>query len=616
LSLTSAYSYVTSDMLEVSGSVLLPPNAPPVFDQRGFLNFDGWQPVPDLLLSFGSIFQPYTAKTNFQNSRFSLQYKILKGLTFSTQLGYSSFAVSQKYLTPIISQNPNYSPTGSNEFGNNNGYNAIVEPQLDYKLSLGKVNVSTLVGGSIQAVSQDGNVVFGSGYVNDNLLNSIASAKVKNASDVSGQYKYNAIFARINLNYNDAYILNLSARRDGSSRFGPGNQFGNFGAIGAAWIPSQYNWWKNNLAFVSFAKLRGSYGITGSDQIGDYKYLSLWGAATLLPYQNMPTYIPLGFANPTLRWQSNQKLELAVNLGFLRDRIVTELAWYRNRCGNQLITYPLPTLTGFNNVAQNWDALVQNSGVEFTLTAKIIDKKDWQWTTSFNIGANKNRLVSFPNLALSSFAGQYALGKSLSISHYLHYTGVDPQTGQYTYLDKNHDGVLNTNTNDTASDLISQDFAIPFDGGFTTTVTYKSFQVSAFFAFRKQLIAVGLFSAPPGTLSSEPNQSRDVLDRWQKPGDHARYARFTTLPQESDNFFSESDATVTDGSYVRLRNISLTYDVPNKIIKKSGLGNLRIYARGENLFVISKYKGLDPEAANVGFLPPSRIFTCGIQFTF
>jgi len=616
LSLTSAYSYVNSSMINIYASVLTPPDAPAVLDKRGFLNFDGWQPVPDMLGNFGAIFQPYSVKTNFLNSQFSMQYKIMKGLTFSTQLGYSTFNVPQKYITPIISQNPNYSPTGSNQFGNNNGYNAIIEPQVDYKLSLGRLNINALVGGSIQTVSQDGNTIFGSGYVNDNLLNSIASAKVKNASDVSGQYKYNAVFGRLNFNYDDIYILNMSARRDGSSRFGPGKQFGDFGAVGLAWIPSQYNWWKDNLSFISFAKLRSSYGITGSDQIGDYKYLSLWGAATLLPYQNMPTYIPQGFANPDLRWQANRKLEVAVNLGFLKDRIMAEVVWYQNRCGNQLITYPLPALTGFNNVAQNWNAVIQNRGVEATITAKIIDKKDWQWTSTFNIGMNRNRLVSFPNLALSSFAGQYFIGKSLSISQYLHYTGVDPQTGQYTYLDKNHDGVLNTNTNDTATDLITKDFAVPFDGGFTSTVTFKAFQLSAFFTFRKQLLAIGEYSQIPGTNGAQSNQPRDVLNRWQKPGDHAKFARYTTMPQESDNYFSLSDATITDGSYIRLRNLSLSYDLPDKILKRAGLINIRIYARGENLFVISKYKGLDPEASSPGILPPSKIFTGGVQFTF
>ena len=306
MSITSSYSYSSSDILDIGNMALLPPDVPPAFNKYGRLNFDGWQPVPDQLSGFALVFQPYTAKTGFLNSELSIQYHLLKGLVFSTQLGYSTVHVSQMQINPIIAQDPNYNPRGNSQFGNNNGTNAIVEPQLEYKVPAGKFNFTSLAGGSLQNVEQDGNYLGGSGYVNDNLLRSISNAPIKSATDVHGQYKYAAVFGRLNVNFENKYILNLSARRDGSSRFGSGRQFGNFGSVGAAWIFSEESLIKDHVSFLSFGKLRGSYGSTGSDGIGDYGFLSRWSASSTYPYQGSSAYSPMGFANPTLQWQVNK----------------------------------------------------------------------------------------------------------------------------------------------------------------------------------------------------------------------------------------------------------------------------------------------------------------------
>ncbi|HEY4063968.1 MAG TPA: SusC/RagA family TonB-linked outer membrane protein [Puia sp.] len=612
LSFTNSFAYTQSDIIGNSATSTLPPDAPPIFDSKGNLNWAGWNPVPTQLNFASSLLSVYTAKTAFLNSRLNLEYELFKGLTFSTSLGYSNYHNTQFEATPIKSLNPATNPTGSARFGNNNGANWIVEPQLEYKRSISKGKLTLLLGGSNQSVSQQGNLIVGTGYVNDNLLGSASNAPVTLATDANGQYKYAAGFARINYNWDDKYLLNATARRDGSSRFGPGRQFGNFGSVGAAWIFTEENWGRDLVPGLSFGKLRGSYGTTGSDLIGDYNYLTRWSASGQAPYEGAPSYLPLQHANPDLEWQVDHKLEAALDLGFLKDRINIEIIRYRNRIGNQLITENLPGLTGFTSVTANFPGVVQNAGWEGQLKAKLIDNKNFSWSVNFNIGLNKNKLLSYPGLASSPFAGTYVIGQPLNIARVLHFMGVDPQTGQYTFQDRDHDGQIRYTTS-TANDLYNKDVSVTCEGGFGTDLQYKGFQVNVFFAFRGQVERAAIYSGIAGTIG---NVSTKWLDHWQKPGDIKPYAVFTTQGKASNLEFSNSDGVYSNGSYVRLKNLSLSYDLPGNWTKKAGIQGCRIYARGQNLFLITKYNGVDPDASTFGSLPPAKIFTGGIQFNF
>ncbi|MES2329906.1 MAG: SusC/RagA family TonB-linked outer membrane protein [Bacteroidota bacterium] len=613
ISFTNLYSYTQSDLIYLPGQIALPPNSPAIFDASGNLNFAGWLPASSQLNSFSNLLQPYTSKTGFLNGRLALQYEILKGLNISTNLGYSTTNVSQIRIIPISSLDPSSNPKGSSQFGNNKITNSIIEPQIEYKTLLLRGKLNFLVGGTLQELSQDGNFIQGMGYVNDNLLRSISNAGTKLASDVSGQYKYAAIFSRITYNLDNKYILNLTARRDGSSRFGEGKQFGNFGAIGAAWIFTEEKWVKNNFSFLSFGKLRGSYGVTGRDQIGDYGYLTRWSASTTIPYQTTPAYVPLQHANPDLQWEENRKLEVALNLGLLNDKISLELNWYRNICGNQLLPLVLPSLTGFIQVNANSPATVQNTGIEGKINAKVIDGKNLQWQLNFNIGFNRNKLLAFPDLSQSSYASFFVIGESLNLARLLHYTGVDPQTGQYQFSDKNHDGAITNSYNNGINDLYNNDLSVKFQGGFGSDLTFKNWQLNLFFNFLQQPFKQSaVYNGIPGQVFS--NQSSQVLDHWQKPGDIAKFARYTTASLATDQYFSNySDGPYSNGSYIRLKNLSVSYDLSSAWIKKIGMQNCKLYLRGENLFIITKYNGVDPASPGLNLLPPQKILTAGIQ---
>lgn len=610
---SAMYSISKIDATNRPGSVLLPPNAPAVFDNSGNLNYKGWGILSDWF-PFSSLFETYVSKSNFLNSNISLSYEISKGLIISAALGHNNGQSDQTKISPIASKDPSRNPTGVLQMGHSLFQNIMIEPKIEYNGYINKGKLMALAGGTAQANKTEGLLNVGMNYNSDLLLNSINNSPSKNTTANYGEYKYTGVFARLNYNWQDKYILNLNARRDGSSRFGPGRQFGNFGSVGGVWIFSQENWLKHQ-GLLSFGKLRGSYGITGSDQISDYEFLSRWsfgGVYNAGTYNSMVPLSPVSFSDSLLQWEVNRKLELAANLGFLKDRIIFEVSWYRNICGNQLVFFPTPALSGFTSVTSNSPAKVENTGWEFVLNAKIIDRNAFKWATRGTLAINRNKLLAYPNILQSPFAGKLVIGQPLYLLKLLHSTGVDSQTGLYTFEDINHDGQVTVNLINTSDDRIPISLTPQFEGGFTSSLSYKNWSLSVFFFFRKQLgTNILVTSGVPGKIMT--NQSTDVLSRWQKPGDKADIGKFTTRSTQNNfYYYSYSDARVTDASFIRLQNLSLSYSLAPKVTKKAGLINLKLFIQGENLLILTRYKGIDPETQALGAMPRPRIVTGGI----
>jgi TonB-linked SusC/RagA family outer membrane protein len=614
--LSAQYSYALSNMTNLPGRLTYAPNTPPIYNVQGNLNYAGWGPVSSQY-PFAALLQPYTNTTNFINSRLTLGFQPFHGLNIKSNFGYNNVQANQQAIAPIISKDPSSNPLGSASFGYNNNKNWIIEPQITYDATISKGRLSVLVGLSTQTSFTEGIATNGSGYTNDGLIKTISNAPNVTATDIYGQYKYAAIFGRLNYNWEDKYIIDLTARRDGSSKFGPGNQYGNFAAVGAAWIFTEEEWAKKNLAFLSFGKLRSSYGTTGSDgNIGLYNYLSRYSSNGLQPYGGVSSLQPTQLADANYQWQVNKKFEVALEIGFLKDRINFTVDYYNDRTGNQLVSYPLPYTAGFNSLTANFPAVVQNAGWELTLQGKIMDGANFKWSANFNIGFNHNKLASYPNLAQSPYSAVYVVGQPLSITHLLHFTGVDPLTGQYTYQDKNNDGMINIGQTGLLNDQFVYNLTPPFFGGFGTNLNYKKLALSLFFNFKKQ-IAPNVIAQGSQAGRSLYNQPTSIIDQeWQKPGDITNVARYTTTGTNSDNNLHASDAGYTDASFIRLKNLQLSYDLPMLFAKKLGMRRCAVFFRGQNLFVITPYKGVDPETLNYDNLPPVKTFTGGLSFNF
>lgn len=561
--------------------------------------------------------QKYIDQTYNLLSHFQLSYQVSKDLTLRTSLGYNTTTTKENGQSPLSSLNPALGLSNSSQFAHNDLLGWIIEPQLEYKRNLGLGKLDVLVGSTFQENANYSTNISGSNYPDDGLLGSIGAAGTTSATDANSQYKYNAVFGRVNYIWDSKYIINLSGRRDGSSRFGPGKQFGNFGSMGAGWVFSEESFIKNKLPELSYGKLRTSYGTTGNDGIANYKFLSNWGPAGQ-PYQGTRGYYPLNLFNPDFSWAVNKKFEIGLELGAFKDRILFSVDWFQNRSNNQLTQYSLPIQTGFNNVTENLNGvLVENTGWEFQLSSNNIKTKNFNWITDFNISIPKNRLLSFPGLSTSSYNGLYVVGQSLTVLNKFKSIGVNPTTGVYQFLTgtgtPTYSPVLGTDRYPIG------DLDPRFFGGMRNTFSYKEFRLDFFVEFKKQTglnyrYTSVLFNAP-GALVNLPDI---YLSHWQNPGDNNTIQRLTSASSSAayteENNARNSDLVYSDASYLRLKTTSLSYALPNKYIKKLGVAELRLYINAQNLLTITGYMG-DPETHSLIGIPPLKTITGGIQIS-
>jgi TonB-linked SusC/RagA family outer membrane protein len=612
ISFSSIYTSQSNSLPAIditSTALLLAPNAPPLYDGSGNLNWENSTFDNPMAALEGKI----KGQTNDLVANALLTYDMGAGFTAKGSFGYTFLTQKQLNLRPSTALNPAYGAGSESSivFTNSLGRNSwIIEPQLNWSHKLGKLSLDALAGTTFQQQKGTRQVNYAIGFANNSLMENPASASRNLVlSSDENLYKYEAFYARLNFNWESRYLLNVTGRRDGSSRFGPGNQFANFGAVGSAWVFSQENLIKDLLPVLSFGKLRASYGTTGNDQIGDYQYLDTYTMAAA-KYQGVSGLQPSRLFNPDFGWETNKKLEVALETGFFNDRIFSTVAWFQNRSSNQLVGIPLPGTTGFSTMQANLDAVVQNRGLELTLRTINIKSGEFSWITSFNITSNKNRLISFPGLDESTFKNQYVIGNSLNITKVFHYTGLDPATGTYQFLDADGDGSVNFGDDQKTI----KDLSPKYYGGLQNQLRYKNIELDFLFQFTKQEnYNPNSYSPMPGTMANQPSA---VLSRWQNPGDTGPYQAFSdsdasrTLAYYQ---FSSSDAAISDASYIRLKNISLTYQLPQSLTKKF---NCKIGLQGQNVFTITKYKGIDPEFKYTGYMPPLRVFTTSIQLTF
>lgn len=595
--------------LDLTRYIILAPNAPSLYDQKGNLNWseNGGSFTNPLSL----LLKSSTLKTDNFLSNISLSYEIIHGLYLKATAGYNLIQLSNVGLNPLASQDPGTNRVATAVFQDVTGKNWNIEPQLGYNLDIGKGKLNALIGTTIEDNVQNLHNFLASGFPNDDVLTAAGFATTITAQTSVTEYKYQALFGRLNYNWDNKYLLNITARRDGSSRFGTGRQVANFGAVGAGWIFSDEEFIKQSAPFLSFGKLRGSYGVTGNDQIGDYQYLDNYTSA--LAYQGQPSYIPSRLYNADYSWEVTKKLEGAIELGFLSNRINLTVDYFRNRSSNQLVNYNLPGQTGFTSILANFPALVQNSGWEYTIATTNIRTPKFKWNTSANLTVLDNKLLKFPNLAASSYASRLVIGQPTTIIKYLDNQGVDQTTGLYqfngTSIPANQTSITNT--------------APQFYGGLTNDLSYRNFDLSFLFQFVKQngINELGGFLNAPGVLGTGAlsNQPTYVLARWQQSGDITNVQKFTTSNSTGYTNLTNSDAIISDASFIRLKNVALAYRLPRALTNELKMNLCKIFLQGQNLLTFTNYKGLDPETATsrgIVVLPTLRTMVIGIQTTF
>jgi len=625
LSLSGSYSSTVNNMLPndlSSQAAGIAPNHPSLYLPNGKLDWtNGANPASGYALVYNDV-------TNNLLSTALFRYAPIPGLAINASVGYNYFtnrelyAVPSTIASPLVYANPGTQANSQMQLLSSSTVN--FDPYIDYSLRLGRGKLDVTAGASFQSGQSYINSVNGSNYSTDAQIRNPAAGVTVISNYTTNPNRQEGFFARVNYIWDQKYVLNLSGRRDGSTKFGSGSQFGNFGSVGAAWLFGEERWIKRHLQFLSFGKLRGSYGTTGGDNISNYAYLSTYSVSNN-GYQGGLSIFPNNIANPYLHWETNTKKEIALELRFLKDRIWVEAAYYHNRSSNQLISQPLSVVTGFGGISQNSPALVQNSGFEGQLTTVNIQSKNFSWKTVFNISINRNKLLRYPGADENPLILQnsnWVVGKPLTNTKLYDYKGIDPQTGQYFYTNaKGETGpftyLLSPTQLTFADKTVNKDLNPKYFGGLDNTFSYKGFTLDVFFTFTsrtgknyygQQFILPGLMNVV-GTTG--------ILQRWQKPGDITNVPKlgtgFSSLLQQFN--FQNSSGAYSNATYARLQNLYLSYVFKPAFLKKAHIAGLTLFLQGQNLLTISQYKDLDPENLSAGAMGPLKVYTAGINIT-
>jgi len=514
----------------------------------------------------------------------------------------------------------------------------INEQVLTYIKSFGenkKHNINALVGNTLNTNLSQGTSASGTGFATNDLT-SIADAAIRSGSSYRSRNKLVSFFGKASYTYDNKYTLDGSLRADASSKFGKNKQWGYFPSGGFTWRAGQEEF-VSRLGIFDELKFRVSAGLSGNQNgIGDYAALGLWSAG--YNYLENAGTAPSQLANPDLTWETTRQIDLGTEFSILKSRLSVTLDYYNKYTYDLLLNVPVPNRSGFAYLLQNYGA-VRNKGLELSINSVNVETKNFSWSTNFNISKNNNKIEK-----LASDIAQGASGRNISISRQGYAVNsfqlykqlyVDSQTGNAVYEDVNGDGKI------TSADRQIVGNALPkYTGGITNTLKYKDFDFNFFFYFQqgnKIMNMKDFFLVHGGTQSNIGFVPRQ-LDRWQKAGDETDIPRLTTYSGDptvnggsannyGGNVASLSTRYMEDGSFIRLKNVTLGYTIPALTTAKLGISRARVYVTGSNLLTFTHYSGLDPEVSSQGSnqntagydwatVPQPRTIQAGLSVTF
>jgi TonB-linked SusC/RagA family outer membrane protein len=503
----------------------------------------------------------------------------------------------------------------------------IVNATLNYNKAIGdKHHFSGLLGTEMIRQTSRTSSVQGRIFPSDDFTYIGSAGIVDQGSSFKAQNGLFSVFGEVKYDYLDRYLLTAGMRADGSSRFGPGNRFGYFPSMSAGWRISEEGFFKESSVsnVINDLKLRSSFGFTGNERIGNFQFLGTWAAST---YNGSAGVSPQKVGNPDLKWEATREVNVGFDLAMLENRIQVTANAYYNKTTDMLYNRPYPTTTGFAGQTDNI-AEMRNKGLELGITSVNIDKR-LKWTTTVNLSKNMNKILFLAD-SIPVYTGYQAngvdgtnilqVGQPIGTFTGLRFLGVDPGTGDAIYDDVNKDGKI------TNADAVVIGNAQPkLIGGITNKLSYGRFDLSVFFQFSlgNKILNFSKETFVNAGQDIQNNQSVAALRRWQKPGDITDVPRY-----ELGNTFNNlhSSRFLEDGSYLRLKNVSIGYNLPSRITDRLKMERVRIFAAATNLWTYTKYTGADPEvstldgsttAQGIDFftLPQVRTLSVGLNAT-
>ena len=456
--------------------------------------------------------------------------------------------------------------------------------------------------------------VYSKGQTNDFLTNVSAGTRASSWADTFSSYAYLSFFLRGEYNYKDLYYADFSVRTDASSRFGKDHRWGTFWSLGFMWNAKQENFLKD-IDWLTNAQVALSTGTSGNSEIPNYDHLALVAGGP--NYNDEAGIYPAQSGNEELGWEQTWSNNVGVRLGFW-NRANLNVEFYHKKTTNMLMSVPESyAVTGEGYRWKNVGAMV-NRGVEITADGDIIRTKDFVWNVSANVSYNMNKLTELYNgveeYVNSTTGVKFMVGHSVHEFFLNRYAGVNPANGDALWYDK--DGNITNEYRESDKVMTGKTFDSPWMGGFGTTLSWKGFQLSAQFSWMAKRFVMNndRFFEESNGLYTVYNQSRRLLyDRWKKPGDLTDIPRYGEVAQLDDRFLENA-------SFMRLKNLSLAYTLPQSLLKKSKFfTSARIYIQGQNLWTITGFNGLDPEVASNVYqaqYPATRQFTFGAELSF
>jgi TonB-linked SusC/RagA family outer membrane protein len=613
-------TYSTSDRVEGDASLHGPlpngistPSIYPVYNDDGSYNQEGPYSNP-VSIANEAINQNFTYRVI---SNIYAGYEIIPGLTFTTKWGVDFYNLREHAFEYNTVQGQKYNGLGFETY--TNAINLVSNNILKYEKTFDKHNVDFLLGYSFERKEVRNIYIRGQDYASPDLqyLNSASTFvdPYASASDKGLQ----SFFGKANYNFDNKYLFGLSGRIDASSNFGPNNKSGFFPAVSAGWRMSEESFIEDNVEEISQLKIRASYGLLGNDAIGAFQFAPFYGTGS---YLGQPSVYPLNMGNPDLKWETTAQLDIGIDVGLFEDKITLTADFYSKKTKDLLQYRPISPTSGFTSIAENIGEM-ENKGIEVTVGAGY-DLGPVKWTTNLNISANRNKVTKLyagqPIDDIGRGGNRVMEGQPIGIFYNYKSLGVDPSTGDIVYVDRNSDGIIS----DEDDRMITGNPHPDFIGGFTNTFAYSGFDLSVFLQFsygNDVFHGSRLFLE---SLQGGDNQTTEVLRRWQQPGDITDIPRATL--ESSDNK-RVSSRFIEDGSYLRIKNVTLGYTFNKELMQRIHVSSLRLYMSAQNLFTFTNYSGLDPEVnyggnanAQIGTdfftFPQARTFTVGLNLKF
>ncbi|MDY0198019.1 MAG: TonB-dependent receptor [Tenuifilaceae bacterium] len=437
-----------------------------------------------------------------------------------------------------------------------------------------------------------------------------------------GNYSYNArtlmsFFSILDYNYASKYYFTGSVRYDGSSLFGADNQWGLFWSVGGSWNIHNEDFLKD-VTFLDILKLRASYGVNGNDNIAAYQAYGVYAASA---YNGVIGMLPNSPTNNKLSWELNATYNVGIDFGFFGGKVNGGIDFYNRTTTDMLLSKQVPQTSGFSSNFMNIGELL-NKGVEFQLEGQILKTNDLLWTAGFNVAYNRTELINLGDTDEMTYSEdgrlKHTVGKSMYTFYLKDYYGVNPSNGDALW--KTEDGTL-TNDYNKAAWIYAGSPEPKFVGGFNTVVSWKGITLSSFFEFKqgnKVLIIENRYFNSDGNQMSM-NQTTNMLNYWEKPGDTGVNPK-PVAGTSSNSYAFASTRWLEDGSYLRVKDITISYNLPSKITNQLKIGGLKVYASAMNLYTFHDVNFWDPERGvtgiGAGIYPMTKTFIGGIELSF